>query len=668
MDQYLMFHQGELAVQAMANESDIAKRNGAVLSGSILPGAIPFIAQQNMLVVSSMDAKGQLWTSVLFGNQGFIQASQHDALMLDKTKLVLNEDDPFWRNIEHNQQIGVLAIELSTRRRFRMNGRIQALELKGEVNGEIEVTSPYLYEVKIQQAYPNCPKFIQRRNLKLDPCAFSEQLPSSLYGTGLKQQQQDIIQRADSFFVSSASPVQAEGVEQASFSLDASHRGGLPGFIKFMAPDKLLIPDYKGNSMFNTLGNIHLYPKAGIIIPDFDNARLLHLTGEAEILWDQEDTSNQSAGTHRFWVLKVTSWQQSAIPQGVQWYFQDYSPHNPREKVTQNKVQRDPNKAMYMRVANVVQKSSRIKLFRLIGAEAELQGKHREAPLPEFEAGAHLPIEVTLANGQKVMRYYSILSSVEERDFYDIAVQREDTGKGGSKVIHETLDVGVQVKVLPPRSEFPLLADQHHKVIIAGGIGITPMLSMLREVIKSHASFEFHYTARSEADLAFKEEVMALAGDRAFFYTSNAEKAKRLDLEYLIQQVKTQSHVYMCGPLGLINQVRELTKAHGWADSRVHFESFGNANQPGDKGFEVRLKKSNQVFMVDPKETILDVLNQHNVSVPFDCKRGECGMCATTLLIGEADHRDLYLTKTEQAHQICVCVSRAKGGSLTLDL
>jgi|GEM_PF-54492 len=668
MDQYLMFHQGELAVQAMANESHIAKRNGAVLSGSILPGAIPFIAQQNMLVVSSMDAKGQLWSSVLYGNQGFIQANQHDALVLDKTKLILNEEDPFWRNIEHNQQIGVLAIELSTRRRFRMNGRIQALEFKGVVNNEVEVMSPYLYEIKIQQAYPNCPKFIQRRNLKLEHCAFSEQLPPSLHGTSLKQQQQDIIQRADSFFVSSASPFQAEDVKQASFSLDASHRGGLPGFIKFIAPNKLLIPDYKGNSMFNTLGNIHVYPKAGIVIPDFDNARLLHLTGEAEILWDQEDTRSQSAGTHRFWALKVNSWQQSALPLGIQWHFQDYSPHNPREKVVQNKIQRNPDKAMNMRVAKVEQRSPRIKLFRLIGAEAELQGKHRDAPLPEFEAGAHLPIEVTLANGQKLMRYYSILSSVEERDFYEIAVQREDTGKGGSKVIHETLEVGVQVKVFPPRNEFSLLADQHHKIIIAGGIGITPMLCMLREVIKSHVSFEFHYTAKSEVDLAFKEEVMALAGDKARFYTSREGTGKKLDLARVMEKTSANTHMYLCGPLGLIAQARDLAEDLGWSNHRLHFESFGNTTKAGDKGIEVTLKRSNQVIQVNSKESILDALRQNKVSVPFDCKRGECGMCSTTLLAGKADHRDLYLTKTEQTHQICVCVSRAKGDSLILDL
>lgn len=668
MSHFLSFHQGELAVQAMANESDIAKRNGGVISDSILGGAIPFIAQQTMLVVSSIDEAGQPWSSILFGKPGFIQASSDTRLTLDTTKILLNSHDPFWRNIEKNQQVGVLAIELSTRRRFRVNGRIQALD-RQEEGAQFEIT--------VQQAYPNCPKFIQRRNLTLDPKAFSvsltEPLPEPHFGQTLNNEQQDIIQRADSFFVSSCSPFVSHGDDDSDssqkpasrLSADASHRGGLPGFIKLIEGNTLLIPDYKGNSMFNTLGNIHQYPKAGIIIPDFDNARVLQLTGQAEILWNQQDETNHSAGTKRFWTLKVEAWQETPITKHIDWHFQDYSPHNPREKTANVEGQRDANKAISMRVAKVVQKSPRIKLFRLIGTEASLKGKHKEVPLPEFDAGAHLPVELVLADGKKVIRHYSILSSVKERDYYEIAVQREDGGRGGSLSIHERLEVSSQVLVWPPKSEFPLIRDDKHKILIAGGIGITPMLSMLRELIVQQASFEFHYTARSEADLAFKQEVFALAGNRAFFYSSDT---KRLDLEHLISHAKSQSHVYLCGPLGLINQVREITKAQHWLESRVHFESFGSASQPGDKAIELKLKKSNQVIMVDPKESILDALSQNKVAIPYDCKRGECGLCVTTFTQGEADHRDFYLSKTEQKQQMCVCVSRAKGDSLTLDL
>ena len=664
MSHYLSFHQGELDVQAMANESAIALRNGQVISSNILPGAMPFIAQQNMLVVSSVDQKGLPWSSVLFGTPGFIKATNSGALLLDTSKMLINEHDPLWRNILHNAQVGILAIELSTRRRFRVNGRIQNISKEGQcADCEAASLTNQLFEITVQQAYPNCPKFIQRRNLKIEEHSYLEVLPKPLMGNELTPELIDVISQSDSFFVSSASLTK----EKNEHNVDASHRGGFPGFIKVLSNSRLLIPDYQGNSMFNTLGNIHVYPKAGIIIVDFDNSRVLQLSGNANILWDQQDDTNHSSGTKRFWELSVEKWQETKIPKGVNWNFQDYSPHNPRElKVKELEVKGeiksaiDANGRMALRVSQVTKKTKRINVYQLQAQEGTV--------LPAFEAGAHLPIEVTLDNGKNVMRHYSILSSSQENRFYEIAIQNEEQGRGGSKALHQQLRLSRVVNVLPPKNEFSLTPNNQHVVLIAGGIGITPILSMLRELVDKNASFEIHYTAKSEAELAFKKEVQALAGSKAHFYTSQGKQVKRLDLQYLIKNSHAHSHVYMCGPIRMISQVRELATEHNWPESHVHFESFGAASQPNDKAIEISLKKSNQVIMVDPNQTILDALMDKNISVPFDCKRGECGMCATTVLSGEADHRDVYLNKTEQAQQVCVCVSRAKGEKLTLDL
>jgi len=661
MSRYLSFHQGELAVQAMANESAIAQRNGRVVSNEILPGAIPFIAQQNMLVVSSIDDTGRPWSSVLFGTQGFIQANTSGSLILDLTKMQVNDNDPLWQNIAHNKQVGVLAIELSTRRRFRVNGRIEPIS-KGAFDGPLQGQQ---FEITVQQAYPNCPKFIQRRNLKIDESIFTETLPAPVTGFDLTPEHLQIIEQADSFFVSSCSLLKTNESNAQEHSLDASHRGGLPGFIKVLENNTLLIPDYQGNSMFNTLGNIHLYAKAGIIIVDFDNARVLQLSGSAEILWDKEDETNHSSGTKRFWKLSVEIWQETKIPKGINWHFQDYSPHNPRERKLKEAslIGKNPNEKMSLSIQQVKGKSPRINQYRLVAQDGAL--------LPAFDAGAHLPIEVTLDNGKTVLRHYSILSSPHDNRFYDIAVQQEVQGRGGSKAIHNNLVLGSKIHAFPPKNAFPLMQDDKHKILIAGGIGITPILAMLGELSDANASFEIHYSAKSEADLAYKDEVLKLAGAGAFFYTSKAgqeREANRLDLTELIENSKADSHVYMCGPLGMILQVRELAQNKGWSESRIHFESFGAASLPDDKPIEVRLKKSNQVIIVDPKQSILDALSDNDVSVPFDCKRGECGLCATRIVAGEAEHRDVYLTKAEQKNQMCICVSRAKGDSLTLDL
>ena len=660
MSRYLSFHQGELDVQAMANESAIALRNGQVVSSNILPGAIPFIAQQNMLVISSVDEAGLPWSSVLFGTPGFMQASNSESLLLDASKMLINEHDPLWKNISNNPQVGVLAIELSTRRRFRVNGRIQNTST-GEQGADHKGKSlaDSQFEITVQQAYPNCPKFIQRRNLKIEQQAYSEVLPAPISGTQLTSVHVDIISNSDSFFVSSASILKGKN----EHSVDASHRGGFPGFIKVLDDNRLLIPDYQGNSMFNTLGNIHVYPKAGIIIVDYENSRVLQLSGSAKILWDQQDDTNHSSGTKRFWELSVEKWQVTEIPKGVNWNFQDYSPHNPREIKAKDSKENSVigvNGKMSLTINNVEKKSTRINAYQLQAQDGAI--------LPTFEAGAHLPIEVTLDSGKKVLRHYSILSSTQENRFYEIAIQNEEHGRGGSKALHKQLTLNSVINVLPPKSEFSLTPNNKHVVLIAGGIGITPILSMLRELVDNNSSFEIHYAAKNEADLVFKKEVEALVGTNAYFYTSEGEQVKRLDLPNLIKGTGSSSHVYMCGPLRMISQVRELAGERGLPDSQVHFESFGAVSQPNDKAIEVNLKKSNQVIVVEPNQTILDALIEKNISVPFDCKRGECGMCATTVLAGEAEHRDVYLNKTEQTQKMCVCVSRAKGKKLTLDL
>jgi len=152
MNTHSPFHPGELEVQKLAKESDIAQRNSRVISNRILPGAIPFISQQNMLVISSIDNQGNVWASLLIGNPGFISASDNTSLILDSNNIINNSDDPLWQNIKTIPKFGILAIELGTRRRFRVNGYIQT-------------TDDTYFTITIEQAYPNCPKFIQRRQL-----------------------------------------------------------------------------------------------------------------------------------------------------------------------------------------------------------------------------------------------------------------------------------------------------------------------------------------------------------------------------------------------------------------------------------------------------------------------------------------------------------------------
>jgi len=641
------FHQGELKVQQLANEAAIGQRNGSVISDKIILGAIPFIAQQNMIVVSSLDRKGRVWASVLVGNAGFVHAPDASSMQIDKTKIVSNPTDPLWENIKFNPQVGVIAIELSTRRRLRVNGRIHQLD---ETN----------FEIVVEQAYPNCPKYIQRRSINIEGAAPVRKTAQTKVGTKLSPQQLKLIRTADSLFVGSASPVHSVSVPTDPTQLvqhggDASHRGGFPGFIQ-VEGQTLVIPDYQGNSMFNTLGNIEVYPFVGVAIIDFERNTILQLSGRAKILWDQDDPANKSAGTKRFWELIVEEWQESSMPETTNWHFHDYSPHNPREK----KPQEPSVDELVLKIEDVTSKSPRIKQYRLVPLDGE--------KLPSFDPGAHLPIKLVLPTGIEIERQYSILSSSNETRFYEIAVQRELNEKGGSNLIHDHFNTGLVVNAAPPRNEFPLSPIANHTILIAGGIGITAILSMVRELIEKNASFEIHYTARTEVEMAFLNEVNHLTGGKAHLYFTQETKTNRLDLRTLMNNASSQTHLFVCGPITMINAVRNYGEEFDWAPSRIHFESFGSVSSANDKSFDIKLEKSGGIVTVKPTQTILDALIDAKISVPYDCKRGECGMCVTSVIDGEIDHRDIFLNKQERTQQICVCVSRAKGQEIALDL
>jgi len=634
MNKQSVFHQGELAIQQRADESDIAQRNSVVVKKHIINGALPFIAQQVMTVISSTDENNHIWTSVLLGQQGFISALDDQHIVINPQQMISQPADPLWRNIEKNSQVGLVVIELSTRRRLRVNGNINRID-----DGK--------YEVTVAQAYPNCPKYIQRRQPVLSNDVLTYKAPEPEFGKALTSMQVELISKSDSFFVGS-------GVD--NHHNDASYRGGAPGFVNVINKHELLIPDYQGNSMFNTLGNFQENPNAGLVFIDFTDNKLVQLTGTAKILWDQSDDSNNTGGTKRYWRFSIQAWQETKLPTGLNWTFFDYSPHNPKAGNTNE----ENTSVLHLQVKDIVQQSEKIKVFRLAGKDGAI--------LPAFEAGAHLPIDVTLSTKQTVQRHYSIISSSHDNRFYDIAVQQEKQGRGGSNHLHKQVKIGEQLTAKPPVNDFSLTSSGKHHVLIAGGIGITPILAMVRTLSENNESFELHYSVKTIADLAFKNEITQLAGQQAHFYITQEGNGSRLNLLSLLATENKANHVYACGPLSMIEAIKDTAHNNCWQPSHIHYESFGSAVHKNDKAIKVNLKKSGKVIVINPKETILAGLLAAKIDVPYECERGECGMCATEYTQGAADHRDIYLTKEEKAQRLCVCVSRAKTSSITLNL
>lgn len=288
--------------------------------------------------------------------------------------------------------------------------------------------------------------------------------------------------------------------------------------------------------------------------------------------------------------------------------------------------------------------------------------------LPSFTPGSHLAVQVQLQRGQTEQRRYSILSDRENRTHYEIAVLREETGRGGSRFMHESIAEGDLMEVSEPRNDFPLASNASHSILIAGGIGITPILAMLRKLISDGASCEIHYAARARETMAYAEEVERIAADRATLYFGGRAGNTPLDIPALLSAPTDGAHVYVCGPAGLIRAVRDTALEKGWRADQIHFESFGGSARTGDRPLKVELVRSQMSLEVSASQSILDALLEAGVWATYDCKRGECGMCMTPVLQGEPDHRDVFLTESDRERFMCTCVSRANSESLVLDL
>lgn len=290
------------------------------------------------------------------------------------------------------------------------------------------------------------------------------------------------------------------------------------------------------------------------------------------------------------------------------------------------------------------------------------------SPLPAFTAGAHIDVE--LGNGEA--RSYSLLNDPRETHRYVIGVLREEAGKGGSAWMHDTLKQGDILDSSGPLNHFPVNEAGQHHILIAGGIGVTPLIAMAHRLNAIGAHYRFHYCARARQEAAFVEEIETLAGDRLTLHLDGGDPARGLDVTELLRQRPPAAHVYVCGPAGLIRAVRETTP--DWPKGTVHYELFHGdeaavAPRSSDRAFNVVLNKTGRTIHIPADKKILDVLKAEGLKVKVLCTEGFCGTCRVKLLSGLADHRDDVLTDRERTKFIQVCVSRAMPGeTLVLDL
>lgn len=288
--------------------------------------------------------------------------------------------------------------------------------------------------------------------------------------------------------------------------------------------------------------------------------------------------------------------------------------------------------------------------------------------LPAFEAGSHIDVHV----GQGLIRQYSLCNAPSERHRYVISVSLDPQSRGGSSAMHEQISAGDVLQISAPRNHFPLIHAERY-LLLAGGIGITPILCMAEHLSAANADFEMHYCARSPERTAFRSRIAdSTFRDQVHFHYDSGAADQKLDFGDLFSKQSRGTHVFLCGPTGFIEHATNTARAYGWSDDAIHFEYFSAApvDGSGDTSFEVRLASSGDTYVIPPDQTVVAVLAQHGIEIPVSCEAGVCGTCLTRVLDGHPDHRDAFMTDEEHAQndQFTPCCSRSKGDVLVLDL
>lgn len=301
------FHDGEVIIQEMLSERSTAILNGRLYDDSIIGPAHKFLSQLHFFILSTEHESGELPVSIVFGPPGFISVDDSGKyLKLELQDQINFTQDPVLSSLKEGARTGGLAIDLETRRRLRINGHVNSIS-----DGELRI--------EVDESYPNCPKYIQKRQIIFNSAVITEKKYECSSGQELLPEHFESIRKADTFFVSSSNP---QG------NLDASHRGGNPGFVQIRADGSLRIPDYPGNSLYNTFGNFQVNDSAGLVFWDVENACLLHLFGCVAFEFSQ-DPSPETGGTGRWWIFHPKRWFKQIYKSPIRFSSPESSPFNP---------------------------------------------------------------------------------------------------------------------------------------------------------------------------------------------------------------------------------------------------------------------------------------------------------------------------------------------------
>lgn len=674
------WHSGERALQAKVGVAERMETLGKRVIRDYMPDQHrEFYEHLPYLIIGAVDSEGWPWATLLDAHSGFIRSP--DARRLDIARRP-DAEDPAGAGFAPGAAVGMLGIDLHTRRRNRLNGHISNVWENG-------------FSVSVEHSYGNCPQYIQLRALKQVPLKAVAERPPVQRLTALDDAAIATIRGADTFFV--ASYVDLKGA-QPHRSVDVSHRGGQTGFVR-VDGDVLTIPDFAGNLFFNTLGNFQLNPKAGLLFVDFQTGQLLQVAGTVTLVVEGPEIA-AFQGAERLWQVRVEQVVRRPAALRSRWAFQGWSPNSLMTGDWQQsaaRLQADALRDQWrpLRVTRIEDESDGIRSFYFEPADG--------AGLPAFKAGQHLPLRLALeGHTPPVIRTYS-LSSAPSDGFLRISVKRDGLA---SAYLHDQVKVGDLLEARGPQGRFVVDPQERRPLVLLGaGIGVTPMLSMLREVIyegkrvRGGRATWFIQSARRLVDLAFREEVdtlIAKAGDQltVIRVLSQPETSARvgegfhltgrIDLDLLKALLPFDDFDFcVCGPAAFTQEIYDGLRGMHIRDERIHAETFGPSalKRSGDSqaiAFEqppAATEAVPVVFERSAKEarwqpgggSLLELAESRGLNPEFSCRGGSCGTCKTRLVSGQVHYPVPPAEKPAPDH-VLICCAVPASGPLVLDL
>lgn len=677
------FHHGEQEIQSRLGVREQIENVGQRFIRDYMPDEHrQFLAQLPLLLVGSIDKSGRPWASVLVGRPGFLNPSDPRTLKIHSRPLF---GDPLNDNLAHGAQLGLLGIEFSSRRRNRLNGDVSSMD------------EGYL-KISVGQSFGNCPQYIQARDFELLPAIdhIGEPHPVRTINK-FDQRVREIISQADQFYIATH---MSENPDDVTNGADVSHRGGKPGFVRIDDDKTLTFPDFSGNYHFNTLGNILLNPRAGLLFIDFEKGDLLYLTCGAKIIWDSEEC-RAFTGAERLvrFTLDEGILVEGAMP--IRWNFLEYSPSLDQtgswdEVETKIDELKRGNVYCDYTVTKVEVESEVITSFYLEPETGSGIACHN--------AGQFLPIEIQLPGATEPIRRTYTISNAPNGAYYRLSIKKEPAAQAdfppgaASNYFHDHVIAGCTIRAMTPRGKFTLDESSTRPVVLlSGGVGVTPMISMLEQLAQTSGGCGcarqvwFIHGAINSKYHGFDKYVRTLATDYSCLNVhvrysrpadddvegKNFDSTGHVDIDLIKFLLPFDDYeFYMCGPPAFLESLYEGLKDLNVADDRIHYEFFGRGatllrEQPGQtvglaedlqdrEPVLVRFAKSDKHATWDPsKGTLLDLAESKGLRPAYSCRSGICQTCSTKITAGQVDYLEAPMA-TPEAGEALLCCSYPK--------